>query len=232
MDELTDLPELTTLIEPALDMNIELYFDDTQSGARGEQGSGSADNPETIVVKPGELLVVNSLSPRKVTEVLRAILGIRKAPVGSIALLGEDLGSIGRIRAQKLRRRLGISCGPVELVSELTVRENLALPCILKKYSKKQIRLRVERIADAFCFDELMDLSVGRLGFAERRMVMLGRALSHDPELAILETPLVGLDEFNRNLAAQEIQRLPISGAAALVFNDTSVELETSDSAD
>lgn len=207
-------------IEHSLELHTELCFDQPETDASGETRS-------PLALKPGELAVVNSLAPRQVTEILRTILGLRRARAGSISILGEDLGRISRRRAQIIRRRLGISGGPVELVSELTVEENLALPCALKKYSKKQIRLRVERIADIFALDELLKLSVGQLGFVERRMVILARALAHDPELILLETPLVGLDEGSRSLAIQEIRRLPISGAAVMVFNDTSEDLET-----
>ncbi|HSG99666.1 MAG TPA: ATP-binding cassette domain-containing protein, partial [candidate division Zixibacteria bacterium] len=142
-------------------------------------------------------------------------------------LFGEDLGHITERRARRLRRRMGVCGGPLELDPDLTVADNLALPCQLKGLSRKQIHSRIERIAQTMEIEELLTIKVRRLGFVERRTVSLARALAHDPELALLEAPLVGLPTPLRAILISVLQRLAVTGAAVVVFNEESGELET-----
>ena len=198
------------------------------SGFLADLSGDDSAQARDISVKSGELVLCNSLSSRVVAELLGYCLGALSPPRASLFLFGEDLGRISKRRSARLRRRIGVCGGPLCLDNELTVTGNIALPCQLKRLSAKQTSARVARVAEALALDELLPLKTSRLGFAERRIVAVARALAHDPELALLEDPLAGVSGERRELLAAYIHRLAVTGAAVIVFNDQSRELSES----
>ena len=192
----------------------EKPVDEDQIGARFSEGG--------ISVCAGSLAVVNSLSSRTVAALVRYLVGQRRPPAGVVTVLGHDMGRVGRGEILRLRRRIGVVGGDYGLIPDLTVAQNLALPCLVRKLGRRQARSRVERISEALRIAELLEERVSLLGSIERRVTLIARALAHDPELVILEAPLSGLDKQWSAVVVEQFKRLAVTGSAALFFHEYS----------
>ncbi len=188
----------------------------------GENQSGAEAPEGGITVCAGSLAVVNSLSARTVAALVRYLVGQRRPPGGAVTVLGHDMGSAGKGEILRLRRRIGVVGGDFGLIPDLTVAQNLALPCLVRKLGRRQAQSRVERISEALRIAELLEERVSLLGSIERRVTLIARALAHDPELVILEAPLSGLDKQWSAVVVEQFKRLAVTGSAALFFHEYS----------
>lgn len=194
----------------------------------GEFLSDIAAESETpcrdLKVASGSMRVFNDFSSRTVSRLISYLIGVSRPPRGAVNVLGYDVGSLSRGKTLALRRRLGIAGGESALVADLTVAENISLPCQLKKLSVRQVNVRVRKISEALMLDDLLDIRVSRLGIVEKRIVLLARAVAHDPELILLEAPLVGLPDSWRSALVEQFRRLSVTGSTVVVFHEDNNE--------
>ncbi|MBN4056685.1 ATP-binding cassette domain-containing protein [bacterium AH-315-J21] len=212
-----NISESQTIIEISPDFLRELSS--TEEEQRSAGASGGAQ-PKGISIAIGTLTTVNSLSARTVAVLLRYLVGRKRPPRGAVSVLGHDLGIISKREILKLRRRLGVVGGEFDLIADLNVAQNLALPCMVRNLGRKQTQLRIERISEALHLEALLDEPVAQLGSIERRVTLIARALTHDPELLILEAPLSGLDSHWSAVIVEYFKRLTITGSTALFFHE------------
>ena len=150
------------------------------------------------------------------TTLLYALAGV--LPVqGDVRLFGEPLPASASARA-RLRLRL---CGFVfqrgELLAELTVVENVALPLRLLGVSRIEARDRaiaaLERYGIAGCADrDPMEISSGQ---AQRASV--ARALVHDPPIVFADEPTGSLDATSRDVVVRALIDVARAGGCVIV---------------
>jgi len=80
----------------------------------------------------------------------------------------------------------------------MTVREHLAFALVIKKSRQDIIHHRVTELADLLNIAPLLNRSVKNLSGGEAQRVALGRALSHQPGVLLLDEPLSALDDETR----------------------------------
>lgn len=177
-----------------------------------------------LKVASGSMRVFNDFSSRTVSRLISHLIGVSRPPRGAVHVLGYDVGALSRGKTLALRRRLGIAGGESALVADLTVAENISLPCQLKKLSVRQVKVRMRKISEALMLDDLLDIRVSRLGIVEKRIVLLARAVAHDPELILLEAPLVGLPDSWRSALVEQFRRLSVTGSTVVVFHEDNNE--------
>jgi putative ABC transport system ATP-binding protein len=86
----------------------------------------------SLTVEPGEVLAVTGPSGCGKSTLLHAAAGIVRPQAGSVRLLGHDLATLDEAGRTKLRRRhVGIVLQFGQLVPDLAVLENVALPLLL-----------------------------------------------------------------------------------------------------
>lgn len=194
----------------------------------GEFLSGIAAESETpcrdLKASAGTMRVFNDFGSRTVSRLMGYVIGVTRPPPGAVNVLGYDVGSLSKGKTLVLRRRLGIAAGQSALVADLTVAENISLPCQLKKLSARQVKTRVRKISEALRLDDLLGIRASGLGIVEQRIVLLARALAHDPELILLEAPLVGLPDAWRSALVEQFKRLSVTGSTVVVFHEDNGE--------
>ncbi len=208
--------ETQVAVEISGEFLSDMYSGDESAGT----DESKAVRQDGISVASGALTTVNSLSSRAVAGLLRYLTGQRRPPVGAVSVLGFDLGDISKREILRLRRRIGIVGGGYDLIAELNVSQNLALPCMIRRLGKRQTQMRIERISEALQLGDLLAEPVAHLGAIERRVTLIARALTHDPELMILEAPLSGLDANWSGVIVEHFKRLAVTGSTALLFHE------------
>ncbi len=158
----------------------------------------------SLQVRRGEILGLAGVDGNGQTELVEALTGLRKAESGSILFMGKDMthASIrGRIRGGMAhipedRQKRG-------LVLDYTMEENFILEIYgLEPFSKrgfinrKAIRAHAAKLMDAFDVRAGQGtLSIARtMSGGNQQKAIVGREISHDPELLIAVQPTRGLD--------------------------------------
>ena len=120
--------------------------------------------------------------------------GLERADTGSVAIAGEDIGTLGEDALAQFRgRQIGIVFQSFHLIPTMTAIENVAVP------------LELAGVADAF---ERAERELAAVGLAERRThypaelsggeqqrVALARALAPRPAILVADEPTGNLDE-------------------------------------
>ncbi len=128
------------------------------------------------------------------TTLLEAICGLRKIETGRIILMGRDVTRLG-----VGQRGIGYVPQDRAMFSTMSVREHLAFALVIRKAAREVIERRVSELAELLGITALLDRGVRNLSGGEAQRVALGRALSHQPGVLLLDEPLSALDDETRS---------------------------------
>lgn len=155
----------------------------------------------TLHIPKGEYVVLMGKTGCGKSTILEVICGLRKTQSGKVLLQGTDVTDWS-----PADRGIGYVPQDLALFPTLSVFENIAFALNLRKKPKAAVKQRVGELADVLGIESLLGRRVTHLSGGESQRVALGRALSFEPPVLLLDEPLSALDESTR----EEIQELLI----------------------
>lgn len=149
----------------------------------------------TLTVQAGEVVAVTGPSGCGKSTLLHAAAGIVRPQAGTVRLLGEDLATLDETARTRLRRRrVGIVLQFGQLVPDLSVVENVALPLLLDGHERRAARTAaIEWLARAG-FDEDADAPPSELSGGQAQRVAVARALVAGPAVLFADEPTGSMD--------------------------------------
>jgi len=157
------------------------------------QGTFSLDDINLYVSK-GQYVVMMGKTGCGKTTLLEAICGLRPVSNGKILLNNRDI-----TRLKPAERGIGYVPQDGALFSTMSVFENIGFALKIRKWSKHDIKIRVEELGELLGISHLLNRQIHGLSGGERQRIALGRALSFKPEILCLDEPLSALDEATRH---------------------------------
>lgn len=146
------------------------------------------------------------------TTALRLIAGFEPADAGEIYIDGE---LINEVPAHK--RNIGFVFQSYALFPHMTVHENVAYGLEQRRYSRDEIRSKVDQILALVQLTEFRKRKPKQLSGGQQQRVALARALVIEPKIVLLDECLSALDKKLRVEMQVELRRiLSLSGATAL----------------
>lgn len=142
------------------------------------------------------------------------ILGLLDSPCsGQYKLLGSEVSKLSNNQLAQLRNEyIGYVFQSFNLIESLTVFENIALPLIYAKKTEKEIKTRVNKIAENVGMTHRLNHFPIELSGGEMQRVAICRALANSPKLIILDEPTGNLDTENGNIIMDLIDDLHKNG--------------------
>lgn len=147
---------------------------------------------------------------------LLSILGLLDVPNSGRYLLGdEDVTALdNRSRARLRNARIGFIFQAFNLIADLTVEENVALPLTFREgYDRKRARERVLEVLGKVGMHHRMRHYPGQLSGGQQQRVAVARALVGEPSLLLADEPSGNLDSRNGEAVMQLLEQLNGSGA-------------------
>ncbi|MCA9836192.1 MAG: ABC transporter ATP-binding protein [Trueperaceae bacterium] len=156
----------------------------------------------SFYAEKGEFLAFRGPSGSGKTTLLRLISGIEQASSGFIRIGSSFLHALDdNQRAQFRQRHIGFAFQLFDLLDDLTVAENVALPLILAGQGRKSALKEAEGMLERFAILNLARAMPETLSGGEMQRVSLGRALIHKPDLLLADEPTGSLDTFDAEQA-------------------------------
>ena len=156
-----------------------------------DHGAIRAISNVSFKVPEGQLAAIIGANGAGKTTLLRTLSGLKEAVSGGATWNGE---SILDKKPEDLARSgiMHVSDGK-SVISELSVKENLALTGLWRK-DKKDVVAATAEVVELFpILGQRMAQTAGSLSGGERQMLAIGRSLIARPKLLLLDEPSLGL---------------------------------------
>ena len=137
------------------------------------------------------------------TTLLESIAGLKPIQNGRIVL---DDRNVTRMRPAQ--RGIGYVPQDGALFSTMSIRKHLAFALEVRKIGRREISRRIEEISQLLRIGDLLERKPLGLSGGERQRVALGRALSFEPAVLLLDEPLSALDDDTRHQMYEVIRRV------------------------
>jgi putative ABC transport system ATP-binding protein len=177
----------------------------------------------TLAVEAGGILAVMGPSGSGKSTLLHCMAGIYTPDKGEIWFDGHRLDTLSDTRRTELRRTaFGFVFQFGQLVPELTVADNIALPLLLGHMGRKQAYGRAGAWLPRLGLDGLGGRRTGELSGGQAQRVAIARAMVAKPKVLFADEPTGSLD----TLTGEMVMELLIRSARA---EGTTVVLVTHD---
>ena len=168
-----------------------------------------------LQIRSGEFLAVSGPSGCGKSSLL-AILGLLDNPSGgSYELAGQRVDALdNRARAQLRNRQIGFVFQAFNLISELSVEDNVALPLTYRsELSRAERKARVAEVLAQVDMSHRARHYPAQLSGGQQQRVAIARALVGKPSLILADEPTGNLDSRNADLVMQLLSDVHAGGA-------------------
>jgi putative ABC transport system ATP-binding protein len=155
----------------------------------------------SMSVSPGEILAVMGPSGSGKSTLLHCLAGIFTPDEGEVWFAGERLDTLSDDKRTELRRTaFGFVFQFGQLVPELTVADNIALPLLLNRAGRKNAYSQAKAWLPRLELDGLGERRTGELSGGQAQRVALARALVAQPKVLFADEPTGSLDTLTGEL--------------------------------
>ena len=159
----------------------------------------------SIDVKEGEFLALMGPSGSGKTTLLNLIAGIDRPDAGKVVVGGVNIAGLSESELSKWRaRHVGFIFQFYNLLPVLTAYENVELPLLLTKLSKKEKKEHVDFALKLVGLSDRTENKPSQLSGGQQQRVAIARAIVTDPTIVVADEPTGDLDR----VSAHEIMTL------------------------
>jgi putative ABC transport system ATP-binding protein len=172
----------------------------------------------TLSIPKAKFIVICGPSGSGKTTLLNIIGGIDKPTSGKIFVAGQDLAVQDEDFLSDFRcNNVGFVFQSYNLVSTLTVAENVAFPMEWTRKPEQEIEKRVTELLETLSLYQRANHFPAQLSGGEQQRVAFARALANDPQLILADEPTGNLDAKNAQKITQVLQLLKERGKTVIV---------------
>ncbi|HEY4491087.1 MAG TPA: ABC transporter ATP-binding protein [Acidobacteriota bacterium] len=163
----------------------------------------------SFTVPEGEFLALMGPSGSGKTTLLNLIAGIDRPSSGRIRVAGQEVTALSETQLAKWRaRHIGMVFQFYNLIPVLTGFENVELPLLLTKLSKKQRKEHVETALSIVGLSDRKDHFPRQLSGGQQQRVAIARAIIADPTILMADEPTGDLDRKSAEEILTLMERL------------------------
>jgi putative ABC transport system ATP-binding protein len=163
----------------------------------------------TLDVDEGSFLALMGPSGSGKSTLLNLIAGLDTPTTGSVRVAGSEVSAMtpGQLAPWRARH-IGFVFQQFNLLPVLTAYQNVELPLLLTKLSKKDRDDRVKLALDVVGLSDRMDHYPRQLSGGQEQRVSIARAIVADPTVMLLDEPTGQLDAKSSQEVLALLQRL------------------------
>ncbi|MGG0256585.1 ABC transporter ATP-binding protein [Bacillus toyonensis] len=148
-----------------------------------------------LTIYKGEFVGIMGPSGSGKTTLLNIISTVDSPTLGEVFINGENPHHLsGNSLALFRRRELGCIYQSFNLLSTLTVKENIALPLTLDGTNLEEMNKRVKIISEKLDIKHILNKRIYEISGEQAQRTAIARALIHQPKLLLVDEPTGNLD--------------------------------------
>ena len=150
-------------------------------------------------VARGEIFCIMGLSGSGKSTLVRHVNRLIEPSAGTIKVLGEDVGAMGKAELRQMRaRHIGMVFQHMALMPHRSVRENVAYPLEIRRIPKSKRWAISDYTLGLVDLTGYEDRLPRELSGGMQQRVGIARALASDPEILLMDEPFSALDPLIR----------------------------------
>ena len=172
----------------------------------------------TLHVNAGEVLQLQGVSGSGKSTLLHILASLLKPTSGLVAVAGENIASYSDYYASLYRRdKVAYITQSFHLLGELTLKENLLPPLVIKNLSFKEINAATQKALAIANIAHKADEKATNLSGGEKQRAVIARAIVNDADIILCDEPTANLDKANALKFIQIIRELKKRGKTIII---------------
>lgn len=166
-----------------------------------------------LTIKRGEFIMIMGPSGCGKTTLLNIIGLLDRATRGEYILNGENVAAISSRRQARLRaKKIGFIFQNFNLIEDLPILENVALPMVYTGYSKTHRLKQASNTLGRFHLQEREYYLPYQLSGGQQQRVAIARAIVANPEIILADEPTGNLDSRSSHIVMEELKAIHDEG--------------------
>ncbi|HVT44749.1 MAG TPA: ABC transporter ATP-binding protein [Thermoanaerobaculia bacterium] len=166
-------------------------------------------NGLTLEVPAGDFLALMGPSGSGKSTLLNLIAGIDRPTSGRVVVGGKEISTLGESKLASWRaRHVGFIFQMYNLIPVLTAYENVELPLLLTRLTRKERRSHVEAALGIVGLGDRMQHYPRQLSGGQEQRVAIARAIVTDPTIIVADEPTGDLDAASAHEILDLLQNL------------------------
>jgi putative ABC transport system ATP-binding protein len=162
-----------------------------------------------LEIQRGEFLAITGPSGCGKSTLLNLLGGLDVPTSGRVIIEGVDLADMDDVRLTQFRReRVGIIFQFFNLIPILDVRENVALPFLIRGMPTKEANERATELLQMVGLLDRQSHHAQDISGGEMQRVAIARALINDPDIILADEPTGNLDSRSGKKILEVLSRL------------------------
>lgn len=168
-----------------------------------------------LQIPQGELFAFLGPNAAGKTTTIKLLTGLLSPTGGSAKICGHDI----QLEPLEAKRRIGYIPDVAEFYDKLTPLEFMAFIADLFRVDHAEAKRRTPELMERFSLVPYARQRIENLSHGTRQRLAFASALLHEPEVIIVDEPMVGLDPKNARVVKEELKAR--SEAGVTVFLST-----------
>lgn len=161
-----------------------------------QNGWFDAVHPTSLTIDQGEVFGLIGFSGAGKSTLLRLINLLERPDGGKVIVDGQDLTNLSTTQLRKARQNIGMIFQQFNLLSNLTVADNVAFPLKIAGWSAADINKRVKECLAIVDLEDRINHYPAQLSGGQKQRVGIARALAPSPHVILADEPTSALDPF------------------------------------
>lgn len=158
-----------------------------------------------LTINQGEIVSIVGSSGAGKTTLLTILGTLDRASEGEVIINNESVFKLNEKKLAAFRNQnIGFVFQFHQLLPEFTAVENVCIPAMIAKKSKKESEIRAQELLELFNLKDRVHHKPSELSGGEQQRVAVARALINNPKVIFADEPSGNLDSVN----AKELHQL------------------------
>lgn len=156
-------------------------------------------------IDKGEIVILTGRSGCGKTTLLSLIAGLDRPDKGTITISGTRLDTMSEDQLARFRlKNIGFVFQDYNLISQLTILQNVELPLRLAGTKDNRIARNLLRIFD---IEKIADQEANTVSGGEAQRAAIARAMANNPKVLLADEPTGNLDEENEAIVMKYLRK-------------------------
>ncbi|KWX85396.1 methionine ABC transporter ATP-binding protein [Paenibacillus riograndensis] len=162
----------------------------------------------SLSIARGDIYGVIGYSGAGKSTLIRLVNALERPTAGEVLVEGQDLAGYNPAELRQAKKNIGMIFQHFNLLESKTVFDNIAIPLVLLKRSKQEIRERVTELLEFTGLGDKANSYPKELSGGQKQRVGIARALASNPSILLCDEATSALDPQTTKSILELLQKI------------------------